>query len=632
MSDELEILQTAEDETVQKLLTEAISLRQQGDFEGVSQLCSRIFHQETNQPGALYLLGTIDLQIGEYKQAVTRFREVLKACPEWAMAYNNLGNALQSIGVFDKAIDNYSQSLSLNSENAEVYNNLGNVYQRTGDYPVILSNLGAAFQACGKLEEAVVIYEKAINQMPQNYKAHNNLGTVLEDLRRFEEAEKSYRKSLAINPEYIEAYINLGNTLHALSRSEEAVSMYHKALDKAPDSFRAEHNLAVLYERNNDLERALTHTLKALDIKPDYYSAQITQAIILKRQDKLDQAKEILSSLKDKQLSHKDLGRVYFELGKISDHVHDIDTAYEYFIKANNLRRQFSSGDVEPEKALNDLEQDKKIFTKEFLESWTSDLDNTGQKNPVFLVGFPRSGTTLLDQILDAHSKLQVMEEQPALLELWVSLYNSPDGYHQSLAKMTQDEFVSLRQQYFSFVKRFIPWDESSVLVDQSPLNIIYIPLIKRLFPNAPIILALRHPCDAVLSCFMQDFKLNNSMANFFSLEESANFYDKVMSLWLQYKDILNLNYHIVKYEDVVEDFEKEIRGILTFLNLEWDSNILNYREHGDNRGRVSSASYAQVVQPIYDSSCYRWKLYEKHFEKVIKRLAPYVQAFQYSK
>jgi Sulfotransferase family len=154
--------------------------------------------------------------------------------------------------------------------------------------------------------------------------------------------------------------------------------------------------------------------------------------------------------------------------------------------------------------------------------------------------------------------------------------------------------------------------------------------LIWRVFPDAKFILAVRHPCDVCLSCFMQNFALNQAMATFYSLESTAALYAKVMGLWQQYVQKLPIRYHRIRYEDLVSNFEHETRRLLDFLEVGWDDAVLQHTEHARKRGTISTPSYHQVTQPIYQHAKYRWKRYAKQLESVMETLQPYIEYFGY--
>jgi hypothetical protein len=248
-----------------------------------------------------------------------------------------------------------------------------------------------------------------------------------------------------------------------------------------------------------------------------------------------------------------------------------------------------------------------------------------GRRAPVFLVGFPRSGTTLLDTLLMGHSGVHVLEEEPILQRVGEAL-----GDFERLPALEQEEIERLRALYFAELDAFDPDANGKTVIDKLPLNILGAPLIHRLFPEAKLILALRHPCDVVLSCFMQNFDLNDAMANFLDIGDAARLYDLVMTFWTRARALLPLDVHEVRYEALVEDKEREMRALVDFLGLPWEERLLDHEGTALRRGPIVTPSYAQVVQPIYRRAAGRWERYRDQLAPVLPLLAPWAEKMGY--
>ena len=249
--------------------------------------------------------------------------------------------------------------------------------------------------------------------------------------------------------------------------------------------------------------------------------------------------------------------------------------------------------------------------------------------DPVFLIGFPRSGTTLLDTVLRSHPGIEVLEEKDPLA---VAEKSGISDLHVKISdfNLLKEEHLSmLRESYLARLKLHSK-NMGKLIIDKLPLHTIAIPLINLLFPNAKIIFALRHPCDSILSCFQQTFKPNTAMANFTSLEKSVDFYDKVMQGWTTYNESLKINYTVSKYEDLVYDFDESVSNVLNHLNLPWDDSVRDYRSTAMKRASIKTPSSSQVVQPLYKSSIGRWKNYQNHFSKHMDKLNNWINYFDY--
>lgn len=231
----------------------------------------------------------------------------------------------------------------------------------------------------------------------------------------------------------------------------------------------------------------------------------------------------------------------------------------------------------------------------------------------------------MLDQILDCHPQIQTLEEKPVVLSL-MSEFEALSG------EIAPDRDTRRRMQarYFDLVSEHIELKPGSMLVDKFPLNITRVPLIVRIFPNARFILALRHPLDVCLSCFMHPFGPNEAMLNFARLETTARLYHSVMRLWLRIERELGLRAHRIRYEDLVQDFDTEMRSLLSFLQLPWDERVRDFSAHAAERGKINTPSYQQVTRPLNREALYRWKRYERQLAPIIPVLAPYIWAYGY--
>jgi hypothetical protein len=231
----------------------------------------------------------------------------------------------------------------------------------------------------------------------------------------------------------------------------------------------------------------------------------------------------------------------------------------------------------------------------------------------------------LLDTLLMGHDGVHVVEEQPLLRPAAAAL-----GGIERLAGLDEEETGKLRALYFEALDRLAPGHEGRIVVDKMPLNMAHAALIRRLFPDARFIFAERHPCDVVLSCFITNFQLNEAMANFLDLGDAARTYDLAMTHWSQCREGLGLVVHDLRYERMIADLERELRPLLDFLGLGWDEAILDHRRTARARGYVSTASYAQVTEPIYRRASGRWRRYEAQMADVLPLLAPWAEKLGY--
>lgn len=246
-------------------------------------------------------------------------------------------------------------------------------------------------------------------------------------------------------------------------------------------------------------------------------------------------------------------------------------------------------------------------------------------------MGFPRSGTTLVQTILESHKSIATIDEKPVLRSLSRHLEEFDKGYPEALGTVTADDAEVLREIYFMQARNFVDFDEATTLVDKMPLSTLHLPLILTLFPNAKILFAVRNPYASSLSCLMQNFNLNNAMGNLMNLDEITRFYALTMGFWKKVSETLKFGHHILRYESLTEDMEREARALTEFLDLPWDPAMLDYAGTAKSKGIISTPSYHQVVQPIYKDSRDKWRAYEQFFAPYKERLDPFLALFGYS-
>ena len=251
-------------------------------------------------------------------------------------------------------------------------------------------------------------------------------------------------------------------------------------------------------------------------------------------------------------------------------------------------------------------------------------------QSPIFIVAFPRSGTTLLEQVLDAHPRLRSMDEQPYLQQAIERLCVGEARYPECMAPLTPAHIEEAREHYWRLVDQRVHLAPGEQLVDKNPLNILRLPAIARLFPNARILLAVRHPCDVVMSCFQQHFR-NEFAWNCRDLPTLAQAYRLSMDYWYAQAALLRPTVRELPYEGLVREFEAQVRELATFLDLPWVDAMLEPGEHARRKGFISTPSYAQVVQPVHGDAVDRWRAYERHLVPVAAQLGPYLERWGYS-
>lgn len=468
--------------------------------------------------------------------------------------------------------------------------------------------------------------------MPQTL---NNLGAALADAGRRSEAVETYRRAIAIAPDDPVVHFNLGVVLKDLDRWDEAIACYRRALALSPSYADAHFNLMQAAETGNDMELLRTAVAAAKQsCGPDPRLA-MGEAWLLRRERDYEKARAALEAVPPSENADPTfLSERAYLLGDLCDRLTDTEAAYAAFLEGGRrARATLAAARANPAGFVARIETLSHRFTPDWVASWSKAASTDARAAPVFMIGFPRSGTTLLDSVLRSHHAIAVAEEKPAVTAMRRALARLPGGEPDGIAAIGADGLATLRQAYFSELDRHLSApDRDRIVIDKLPLNIVEVGLIHRVFPDAKFLLVLRHPCDCVLSCFMQSFRLNDAMANFLDLEHSAALYDRVFRLWETYRRVLPLAVHASRYEDLVTDFDGTLSPILEFLGVEWDDGVRNYAETARSRGRISTPSYNQVTEPIYTRASGRWESYRAHMEPVLPPLLDWAEKLGYGR
>ena len=482
-----------------------------------------------------------------------------------------------------------------------------------------------------KFLSAEKLYKKILETYPDEVSTLNNLGTVLKELGKNKEAIYYYEKALKFKPQDIVTNYNLGLTFSNLEEFQKSTNFYEKVIKIDPKHIQSYHNLMDIYEKTNNQKKLEKTVLDAKNFLKDNPIVKLYEGNLLYKKKKFSEAINNLESISfDLNKVKQEQLRVLI-LGKCYDRTKNFNKAFNCFVKANKIAFQLKNKNINKNFYLKKIESRKKFFNKLKKEKCSSLELLDGQNNPIFIIGFPRSGTTLLDTILSSHPSIEVIEEKSMVPQLIGSLNELTKNNFNNLKKINTDQIQKLRNNYFKNLYSHIKdKDNSKLYIDKLPLNIIYVGEILRIFPEAKFIISLRHPCDCVLSCFMQTFSINNAMANFLNLEDSAKLYDLVMELWTQYISTFHINYYEIKYENLVQNLETTVRPLLKFLELPWNSDVLTFSKTAKKRQQIKTPSYDQVIRPIYADAKGRWKMYEKQISNIFPILEPWIKKFNY--
>lgn len=592
----------------------AEALLRENRLTEAKQLCEQIIHVNRADPEALVLLGTIYRRLGNHAEAESHCRKALQLNPGLAEAHQALGAALQCQGKMQQAVECYQTAIRLKPELIEAHYLLGNVLREHG-----------------QLEKAAEYYRKVLQLDPEHIPTLCNLGGTLTGLYQYDEAAVHLNKANRLQPGLPPVVCNIARVLQLLGKAGEAENYYRKALHHDPQWVDAMAMLSELLEKSNRLEETREFVERGLKLAPGHAGLLLVSAKLARREGRYEDAVATAETALAGNPAADKKNELHHLLGQLYDRQGDTTRAFAHFTEGNRVTASAVS-DAKRHSYMLSIDEHRKQFRAALplTADTTAETVVQGEKSPVFLVGFPRSGTTLLEQILDSHPQLQALDERPTVGMMLKAHERIVARRPEAAMALTDAELKELRECYFREADKYVKREPGRTLVDKFPLNLINAYHIWRVFPDAKFILAIRHPCDVCLSCFMQNFALNEAMTAFTNLESTAATYAAVMNLWQEFTEHLPLRYHMIRYEDLVENMEGEARRLLKSLDIEWSDAVLGHVEHAKRRGTIGTPSYHQVTQPIYKTAKYRWKRYAKELEPVMETLRPFIKRFGY--
>ena len=430
-------------------------------------------------------------------------------------------------------------------------------------------------------------------------------------------AADSWGRLCAANPGDWRAWINLGRSFLALDRFDEAEAAYRSALslEWRPEAVR---QLGLVYERVNKNERLKQLLDQAEERGIERRCIADLRATAELRDGHPARAREWL----DAGEAGDDLVRWHRLHARVADALGDSAAAFEATVSMNRAAPGFEDWRDQAKTYRADLLRTAQSIDRR----WAECLPRLPQERcPTFLLGFPRSGTTLLDTFLMGHPDILVIEEKGLLARAVQAA-----GPIEQLVHVEPAQLIRIREAYLDQLDREVGNRTAHVVIDKAPLNMLLAPLIHVLFEGAPIIFAQRHPCDATLSGFMQSFAPNLAMANFLEIADSAAFYDACMKLWSASLEALPLRVHPVVYEELLLDPAAVLLPVLEFVGLSWDDRVLDHRATAASRGVLTNTSYDQITRPLTTEPLGRWQRYRAQLEPVLPLLLPWARKLGY--
>jgi tetratricopeptide (TPR) repeat protein len=562
--------------------------------------------------------------LGQKAQAVEQFRQALRLDPGLAEAHSNLGQLLLELHRFDEAAVHCREAVRLRPNFPEAHNNLGNVFRAQGQLPqaracyaealrlnpdlaLTYNNIGQALQEEGQLDDALLWYQKALQLEPHSARIHCNLAGALREQDEHAEALAGYQRALQLDPDYAEAHHGLGTVLHDQGRLQEALGCYREALRRRADFAPAHASLGRAQEELGEFDAAAASVRAALRHDPHHAGAYGQLATLLRA--KLPEADRaaMQQQLADPRLPAGQRLALHFGLAQVHDAQGAYDQAAAHLARANALRRaewQKRGQGYDPAEHARFVDDLIATYTPAFFEGVRG--FGLPTERPVFIVGLPRSGTTLVEQILASHpqvfgaGELRLVRDTFEALPRAMGRAATPLECVRALDRATAGE---LARQHLDRLGRLN--EEAARVADKMPDNYLHLGLIATLFPRATLIHCRRDLRDVAVSCWMTNFQHIRWAFDQDHIAARFHEYRRVMEHW---RRVLPVPLVEVDYEETVADLEGVARRLVAACGLGWEPACLAFHQ---TRRPVRTASVTQVRQPIYRRSVGRWRHYE---------------------
>ncbi len=598
--------------------------------ESAKMVYERAIALDNTEPDYYFGLGAALTDLEEHEAAANAFRKVLQLNPQDTEARNNLGNVFSEMGRLEQAVECYRHALKCRPRYTDAWVNLGQVLEQSGQLDAAMdcyctaikidSSLTGAYLGKGRVltkqadhNQALKAFREVIARQPDSVEGLIGAGCILRDTGEFNKALETFQQASTLEKNNARLLIYIGDCLVKLDRFEEADKCFNDALSLDPDSAEAYFNLAVCYQAKGEFKRAAQFHHKALAINPALAQAAYSLFALGHDADESLSIERLTGLLSDATLGDEDRVNLHFALGKAYDRKDDVENAFENYRKANAIKAGFKRFD--PQAFEDYIDRIIEIFTRDFFAS----RHGFGSQSeiPVFIVGMPRSGSTLVEQILASHPQIHGAGELSTVRSLMRGLSGTlktntpvPDNVAEidtALSRTLADQYLNELPTVPEHIRR---------VCDKMLGNFLRLNLVTLLFPNARVIHCQRNPLDTCVSCYLQNFA--HGLRFTYNLEHLGIAYRAYRKLMNHWASELPLKMFHVQYETLVEQQETVSRQLIGFCNLEWDDNCLQFHRHSRE---VKTASFWQVRQMMYQSSVHRWRRYQKFLTPLIETL-----------
>ena len=641
-------------------LAKGFSAHQTGNFEKAEKIYRRILKTHPNHGDALHFLGLLAHQNGKNEAALKLITKATQAKPEdvsiytnlaivynalmqWQQAEgacraaleiqadhseasNNLGRALTGQGKFDGAENAYCHAVRSDRKNAAAYNNLGLLYMQSGEtenaevvfrqaidansnFILAYTNLASALSAQQRQVEAIEVCLQALGMQPNNVSALLSLGVARSGISDFDGAEEAFKKLIAIQPDHNQAVSNLGSVYSVRQRFDEAVALFRQALVINPGSPHAHLNLGMVLSETGQLEEAVNSFRRAVMYDPENIDAYYALAMSGREEFDDDTLDRVSKLSHHPSLTADHMSKAQFTLGMQWEKKGYPEKAFTCYQQGNKIRaleleemgQSFNSGEF-----LEQITAIKEHFSAEYFadhEGWGIESEQ-----PVFIVGMPRSGTTLVEQIVASHPDATGIGERAEIMNIANDLAGINGRFPEGIETLTPAEVTKLADNYLLQIDKL--GNGAARVADKMPFNFLYLGLIHLLFPKAKIIFCRRDPLDTGLSCYFQNFVQSHPWTC--DLSHIGHHSNGCRELMVYWGEVFPNSILVLDYEKLVADQETWTRSIIDHIGLDWNPACLDFHRAGN---AVRTASKWQVRRPVYSQSVARWKPYEKQLQ-----------------
>ncbi|AXE61827.1 sulfotransferase [Candidatus Thioglobus sp. NP1] len=573
---------------------------------------------------------------GQKKEAIIAIEILTKDFPLEALLFNVCGSFYQSTGQLDLAVKKFEKALTLQPEYSEVHYNLGVTLRELGKieeaiscyknaillkhaYPNAHYNLGNALITLKKYDDAIIHFSFAVAINPKFSQAYNNLGLAYKSLENDFEAGKNFDKALAINPGYAEAANHRGGIFQNTGDLEKAIEYYEKSLAINPKLADAHNNIGLTEKELNKTDSSIRSFEKALSVDPNYANAYYNLSQFNNYSFSEKQIKNMQSILQTDDMDQSNLVAINFALAAVNENSGNNDMFFNYLNEGNRIRK------IDLNYSFNTSKKIISIIYKIFAErpnSIKKSLKNndTSNKSPLFILGMPRSGTSLVEQILSSHQAVYGGGELSILMKLCLPLIEGKLSNEKHTNTYSEKDLILIREKYLDSLNQLNT--SESIISDKTPANFQYIGIILSIFPNAKIIHLKRDPRATCWSIYKSKWS-GNGYGFSYNMDDLVGYYglySKLMNFW--HEKFPGKIYDIC-YEDLTTNQEYETRNLLEYCELDWDEKCLNFHK---NKRAVKTASSMQVREKMYQGSSDAWRKYAGHIKPLIHGLEPYLK------